>query len=147
MLQELPILESVQWEHILLGIFFITNVILVKKYQRKLQVLQRVQEEGDKKILVLAGDVKALYESGATIGGKVKSLEFGSKMLREEQEKLSLKDPDQQMYRNAVQQIHNGESVNKISESSGLSRGEIELLKLFQKNDKEAKTAPLKSVS
>ncbi|MDH5259449.1 MAG: DUF2802 domain-containing protein, partial [Gammaproteobacteria bacterium] len=92
-----------------------------------MKLLQSSQSEANKHLLELAGDVKALYESGATLGSKLKQLEYGSRLMKEEQEKLSLKEPSQQMYRNAVQQINNGESVIKISESSGLSRGEVEL--------------------
>ena len=137
MLQELNIIENLRWDMIALGVFFLVNLIVFVNLQTKLQTLQRSQAELNTHLLELAGDVKALYESGTTLGSKVKSLEFGSKVLKEEQEKLSLKDPDQQMYRNAVQQINNGETVNQISASSGLSRGEIELLKRFQKIENE----------
>ena len=139
MLQELNVLENLRWDVVGLGIFFIVNLIFAVSYQNKLRILQQTQSDANKHLLELAGDVKALYESGTTLGAKVKSLEFGAKIMKEEQEKLSLKDPDQQMYRNAVQQINNGESVVSISENSGLSRGEIELLKLFQKIDTESK--------
>ena len=137
MLQELNIIENLRWDMIALGAFFLVNLIVFVNLQTKLQALQRSQADLNTHLLELAGDVKALYESGTTLGSKVKSLEFGSKVLKEEQEKLSLKDPDQQMYRNAVQQINNGETVNQISASSGLSRGEIELLKRFQKIENE----------
>lgn len=78
-------------------------------------------------------DIKALFQSGSTLGGKIKSLEFAVKIMKEEQEQISLKEPSQQTYRNAVELIKQGESVTTISESSGLALGEIELLKLFQR--------------
>jgi len=137
MLEELNIMEYLRWDIVALGGFCIINLIFAIYSQNKVQALQNAQFEMNKHLLELAGDVKALYESGTTLGNKVKSLEYGSKILKEEQEKLSLKEPSQQMYRNAVQQIHNGESVNEISDSSGLSRGEVELLKLFQKINSE----------
>ena len=142
-LQELHVTDYLRWDVVALGVVFIVNILLAVYYKNKLRVLQRSQEKLDTHLLELAGDVKALYESGAMLGSKVKSLEFGSKLLKEEQEKLSLKDPGQQMYRNAVQQINNGESINKISESSGLSRGEIELLKLFQKINNESRSGKM----
>lgn len=127
----------------IVGGLCLLNFIFAVFYFRKLKQLKKssvkIQNEFNQHLLELAGDVKALYESGSTLGNKMKNLEYGAKMMKEEQEKLSLKEPSQQMYRNAVQQIHNGESVNKISETSGLSRGEVELLQLFQNIDAEVK--------
>jgi len=145
MLDELNIIENLRWDIVALSGFCLVNFIFAVNYYTRLKALQVSQMEVNKHMLELAGDVKALYESGATLGGKVKGLEFGAKLIKEEQEKLSLKEPSQQMYRNAVQQINNGESVNQISESSGLSRGEVELLKLFQKSDNDVKSQQVDS--
>ncbi|MDH3326673.1 MAG: DUF2802 domain-containing protein [Gammaproteobacteria bacterium] len=146
MLEELSVIQNFPWDIITLSVFCIMNFVFIIRSKNRFQALEESQIQLNAHLLELAGDVKALYESGTNLGGKLKSLEYGSKMLKEEQEKLSLKEPSQQMYRNAVQQINNGESVNKISESSGLSRGEVELLKLFQKINTESKISEIDSV-
>jgi len=145
MLENLKLIQNLPWEMAVLGGFCILNLVFIFFYRNKLQAMQRSQLDANKHLLELAEDIKALYESGATLGGKVKGLEYGAKIMKQEQEQLSLKEPSQQMYRNAVQQINNGESINQISESSGLSRGEVELLKLFQKIDTETKNSSIES--
>jgi len=138
MTEQMSIFQNLPWDIIALSLFCVFNFILVVKSQAKVRSLQDKQDEMNRHMLELAGDIKALYESGTTLGNKVKSLEYEARLLKEEQEKLSLKEPSQQMYRNAVQQINNGESVTNISASSGLSRGEVELLKLFQRINDES---------
>jgi len=81
----------------------------------------------------LEDDVNSLFASGTTLGNKIQELEKSLRILKEQQEQLTLKEPNQQTYRNAIHSINNGESINQISESSGLSRGEVELLTLLQK--------------
>lgn len=131
--------SSLSWSLIGLGGFFLINFCVVIFLFFKVKQLQRAKQDADKKLHEIVNDVKALFEVGSTLGNKIKHLEYAAKIMREEQEQLSLKEPSQQMYRNAVQLINSGESINKISESSGLARGEVELLKLFQRIDTETK--------
>ncbi len=138
-MENFDFMQNIRWEFVALSVFCVFNLILLIKSRAKIAALEKSQAIDNKHLLELAGDIKALYESGTTMGRRLKSLEYGAKMLKEEQEQLSLKEPSQQMYRNAVQLINSGESVNKISKSSGLSRGEVELLKLFQRIETESK--------
>ncbi len=136
------LVNIVPWGLVTLAGFCIINFVITINCianQRKSQLLI---VESNKKFDDLVSDVRALYESSSTLGGKISGLEFASKILKEEQEQLTLKEPSQQMYQNATQLLKSGESVNKISESSGLSRGEVELLSLFQRINQETNKTP-----
>jgi len=129
----MPVLNAGDW--IILGLVAICviNFVMMSRAYSKLRQ-QKVKVHSQKRrIHDLEEDVRALYEASTTLGSKLHSLEHSSRVLKEQQEQLTLKEPNQQTYRNAIQAIHNGESVNQVSESSGLSRGEVELLTLLQK--------------
>jgi len=129
----MPVLNAGDW--IILGLVTICvmNLVLVSRAQLKLRQ-QKVKSHSQKRrIHDLEEDVRALYEASTTLGSKLHSLEHSSRVLKEQQEQLTLKEPNQQTYRNAIQAIHNGNTVNQVAESSGLSRGEVELLTLLQK--------------
>jgi len=122
-----------------LGILCVLNFLYSMQLRLRFKKMEELRSQDKKHLLEIADDVKALYSSGTTLGKKIKSLDYETKIQREELDKLSLKDPNQQMYKNAVQLINSGESINKISESSGLAHGEVELLKLFQRIEKDLK--------
>lgn len=129
----MPVLNAGDW--IILGLiaFSVINLIMVSRAYSRLRH-QKVKVYSQKRrIHDLEEDVRALYEASTTLGSKLHSLEHSSRVLKEQQEQLTLKEPNQQTYRNAIQAIHNGNSVNQVAESSGLSRGEVELLTLLQK--------------
>jgi len=132
----MEILNTIPWETVsfyaVMAYCLFTFVLLMRCYKRLRK--QKGHLHGHRRrIHELEDDVRALYDSGTTLGNKLQALEKSYRVLKEQQEKLSLKEPDQQTYRNAIQAIHNGEAINQVAESSGLSRGEVELLTLFQK--------------
>jgi len=136
----MPVFNSADWIIIGLVTICVLNFVLVARANSKLRH-QKVKVHSQKRrIHDLEEDIRALYEASTTLGSKLHSLEHSSRVLKEQQEQLTLKEPNQQTYRNAIQAIHNGDSVIQVSKSSGLSRGEVELLTLLQKinsNDSE----------
>ena len=111
----------------------IINFVMLLKNSSKFRHQKAKVHAQKQRIHELEDDVKAIFESAVTFGNKLQSLEQSNRVLKEQQEQLLLKEPNQQTYRNAIHAIHNGDTVNEIAESSGLSRGEVELLKLLQK--------------
>jgi len=141
MAELLKYIELIQWPVAALAALCLINFWYVAKSHSKNHKLQLQLEHQSKTITTLREDVKILYESASSLGNKLKQLEYSTNVLKEQQEQLSLKEPNQQAYRNAIQSINNGEPVNKIAETSGLSRGEVELLQLFQRVNSEASGA------
>jgi hypothetical protein len=86
-----------------------------------------------KRLNELSWDMKGIYDSSKGVGKRLRDLEIRCKQLAETQEQFTLKEPSHQTYQNAIRMIQSGDSVDKISETSGLSKGEIELLSLLRK--------------
>ncbi len=128
------LMEYLKWDLLVVSLFLLTFYYTYRAHAKN-QILSKCFSEQAKITKALQDDVKVLYESASNLGVSLKKLEHGSKVLKEQQEQLTLKEPNQQAYRNAIQAIQNGETINKVSETSGLSRGEVELLKMFQKFD------------
>ena len=128
-------MEYLQWDLFVVVSLFLLTIYYSSRAHAKHRILFERYKEQVEITKALQDDVKVLYESANNLGVSVKKLEHGAKVLKEQQEQLTLKEPNQQAYRNAIQAIQNGETINKVSETSGLSRGEVELLKMFQKFD------------
>lgn len=139
----MDILKTMPWDLIALVTYCVISLALLCRCYFRLRKQKGQLNSQRRRIHALEDDVRSLYDSGTTLGNKLQYLEKGCRVLKEQQEKLSLKAPDQQTYRNAIQAIHNGESPKHVADSSGLSRGEVELLTLLQKinrNEPEKKT-------
>lgn len=126
-------LNNIQWDYLILGCVGLVNFVLVLTLFGRTIHFKRSNRNLRKRVHDLEDEVKTLYSTAATIGEKIKTIEKDNRILKEQHEQLSLKEPSQQSYRNAIQQIRNGDSTGKIVESSGLSLGEIELLRLLNK--------------
>ncbi len=136
-------LKMMPWDLIALVTYGLVSLVLLVRCYSRLRKQKGQLHSQRRRIHALEDDIRSLYDSGTTLGNKIQYLEQGCRVLKEQQEKLSLKAPDQQTYRNAIQAIHNGESPKRVADNSGLSRGEVELLTLLQKinrNDSEKKT-------
>lgn len=130
--------DLVQWDILALGIFCLVNLGLVILFSSKLHKVKRSNLHLRKRIHNLEDDVKTLYSTASNIGEQFKIVQKDNRILKEQQEQLSLKEPSQQSYKNAIQQIRNGDSTSKIAETSGLSKGEIELLRLLNASGNES---------
>jgi len=128
-------MEYLQWDLLVVISLFLLSIYYTFRAHAKNRILSNRYKEQTEISKALQDDVKVLYESASNLGVSIKKLEHSGKVLKEQQEQLTLKEPNQQAYRNAIQAIQNGETINKVSETSGLSRGEVELLKMFQKFD------------
>ena len=136
-------LEMLNWDLLALAAFCIINLGFVTRCYSKLRYQRGKLHSQKRRIRELEDDVQALYESASTLGNQIQLLEQSNRVLKEQQEQLSLKEPNQQTYRNAIAAIHNGESINDVATSSGLSRGEVELLNLLQSiNNSKENTMP-----
>lgn len=137
----MEILSTMSWGIYSVAAYCLVTTVLLGRLYKRLRKQKGHLNGHRRRIHDLEDDVRSLYDSGTMMGNKVLALEKICRVLKEQQEKLSLKEPDQQTYRNAIQSIQNGESLNQVADSSGLSRGEVELLTLFQKaNGKESES-------
>ena len=125
--------DYLQWDQLVVLGLAVVGYLYISRQNRTLKCMESSYQEQSTQLLSLQDDIKVLYESANNLGIRLKKQEQGTKVLKEQQEQLTLKEPNQQAYRNAILAIQNGETVNKISETSGLSLGEVELLKMFQK--------------
>jgi len=123
------------WDILILGIIGLVNFALLMLFFSKTRRLKRSNISLRKRIHDLEDDVKVLYSTTLNIGEKFKSVQKDNRILKEQQEQLSLKEPSQQSYKNAIQQIRNGDTTSKIVETSGLSLGEVELLRLLNASE------------
>ena len=125
--------EYLPWNLAIVLIICLFGFFYTSRAHKKNHALAAQLKQQSRVIKALQDDVKVLYESANNLGVSIKKLEHGAKVLKEQQEQLTLKEPNQQAYRNAINAIENGEAISKIAETSGLSRGEVELLKMIQR--------------
>ena len=126
-------LEYLKWDLIAIVTLFVLAFYYTAQAHKHNRLLSKRLDNQIAENRAMKDDVKALFESANNLGIALKKIQHGTQVLKEQQEQLTLKEPNQQAYRNAIQAIENGETINKVSETSGLSRGEVELLKMFQK--------------
>lgn len=127
--------EIVHLDILAIGIFCLVNLALVLACYVTINKMKRGQRAQRRRIHNSEDDLKALFEAANSVGDKLLEVQQEIKFLKEQQEKLTLKEPSEQAYRNAIQALKSGESTSKVAENSGLSRGEVELLKLLQNAD------------
>lgn len=123
-----------------LGVFVLTNMAFTLILFQRLREERGKNAELFKRINEASWDIKGVYDSSKSIGKRLQALEKRSTQLAEAQEQFTLKEPTHQTYQNAIRMIQSGDSVEKVSESSGLSKGEIELLSLLRKIEENEPT-------
>jgi len=133
----MDLMDSIDLDLLAFILFCSINIFATVGCYLKYLLLRKKYGVNKKRIRELEEDVKALYESASNLGEKVQRVQYDHRLLKDQQEKLSLQEPNRQTYQNAIQAIRNGESLNKISETSGLSKGELELLGLLQRINKK----------
>jgi len=99
---------------------------------RRLREHNKIQ---DKLIRQLSGDVKLLFSATSAMETKIDELHKHLDALAQRQDQFTLQEPSQQAYRHAINLMKNGVKLDEVVEKSGLSRGELELLKLLNKFD------------
>lgn len=117
----------------ILAVFVLANIAFTMICFRRLKQEKAKNAELYRRLNEVSWDVKGLYDSSKGVGNRLHSIERRTQALEETQEQFTLKDPSHQTYQNAMRMMNDGASVEKISESSGLSKGEIELLSLLRK--------------
>ena len=91
--------------------------------------------EKSKTIKLLQDDAQALLGSVSVLDEKVHGMDQKIQHMQQRIDQLSLKEPSQQTYHHAVKLVKSGACINDVVESCGLSRGEAELIMLFNKMD------------
>lgn len=137
----MAIMQFSHWDTVALGTFCFLNLLITGLCLIKIRHLKSANQSLHSRIHHMEEDIKALHGTTNHMGDHLKAVKYHYRILKEQQEQLSLKEPSQQSYRNAIQQIRNGDSTTKIVETSGLSRGEVELLRLL--NSKESANQPM----
>ena len=118
---------------ITIALFALANMALTAVCLKRLNREKLKSAELYKRLNELGWDIKGLYDSSKGVGKRFQQQERRIVKLEDTQEQFTLKDPSYQTYQNALRMIRHGETVENISETSGLSKGEIELLSLLQK--------------
>ena len=111
----------------------LANLVLTFMCMNRIGENKQKTREGQLYIQDSKNDVKALFDAVGGQGKRIMNLERRIKGLQEAQEQFTLKEPSHQTYQHALRLIKSGESLEQVAESSGLSRGEIELLSLLRK--------------
>ncbi|MDH5546481.1 MAG: DUF2802 domain-containing protein [Gammaproteobacteria bacterium] len=127
-----------EFNPILLGlaavaILALSNMAITAIFLKRLAEEKMKNAEIYKRMNELSWDVKGLYDSSKGVGKRLQLIERRMSKLEEAQDQLTLKDPSYQTYQHAIRMIRDGATVESVSETSGLSKGEIELLSLLQK--------------
>ncbi len=138
----MALFQTVNLDFLALMAFCLLNAVAVGVCFAKQRRLRAGNRSLRKRVRNLEDDIKALYHATGTMGEHLKVVKHHYKFLKEQQEQLSLKEPSQQSYRNAIQQIRNGDSTAKIVETSGLSKGEVELLRLLNARESANQAMP-----
>jgi hypothetical protein len=81
----------------------------------------------------LERDLQAICQGARGMGDAVGRLEDKLRRLTERQDQLSLREPAQQAYHQAIRLAHRGASVEELVEACGLPRGEAELLRILHR--------------
>lgn len=134
-------IDQVSTEVIILSMFLLLNLgycgyiqfKLTSLYSEKAQILADLDD--------VRKNIKALFDSARGVGNRLQSLERRTGVIEDQQEELTLKEPSHLSYENAIRLVKNGESLEKVVESSGLSRGEVELLSLLSRVEGIAESA------
>jgi small-conductance mechanosensitive channel len=99
-----------------------------RRHQRNIAVLD---EKYQQETAALKSEIKALLSSAEGMGEKLQQMEHSMQLLARRQDDLTLKEPSQQVYTNAIRMVRHGDDVDTVMERNGLSRGEVELLQLL----------------
>ena len=83
----------------------------------------------------LERDLQGICHGARGMGEVVGRLEDKLRRLTERQDQLSLREPVQQAYHQAIRLAHRGASVEELVEACGLPRGEAELIQVLHQGD------------
>ncbi len=111
----------------------ITSTRLCFRLKRELTQLRELHSQSGQD---LRDDIKVLYKSAGGMGDKLKRLERTVRSLEERQNQLSLSAPGEQVYAQAARMLARGVELEEVVGASGLSRGEVELLRLLKQRDR-----------
>ena len=137
-MEALPFLTM---ETIVLAAFLLLNIGFCGYLQIKLMQLRVEKKQIILDLEEVRKNIKALFDSARGVGNRLQTIERRTTIIEERQEELTLKEPSHLSYENAIRLVKNGESLDKIVESSGLSRGEVELLTLLSRVEGIAESA------
>ncbi len=95
--------------------------------------LQLQLSEQQNRLHVLQTDVSAMCAGAVNLGEHLAHLEQRAHLLTQRQDKLEMKDPATQNYRQASRMMNKGAELEEVIEDCGLARGEAELVALAQR--------------
>ncbi len=96
-------------------------------------------EKQEKALQVARGDLRALCRGAVHMGERILGLEQRQRLLNDQQERLTLRDPGEKSYRHAIQLVHDGVPLEELTESCGITTGEAELLRVLHGSDGDHK--------
>ncbi len=134
-------IDQASTEVIILSMFLLLNLGYCGYIQFKMVRLQNEKNQMLAGLEDVRKNIKALFDSARGVGNRLQSVERRTGVIEDQQEELTLKEPSHLSYENAIRLVKNGESLDKVVESSGLSRGEVELLTLLSRVEGIAESA------
>lgn len=90
----------------------------------------------------LERDMQAICLGARGMGDAVLRLEEKLRRLTERQDELSLREPDQRVYHQAIRLASRGASVEELVSTCGLPRGEAELIQILHQSGGVMTPAP-----
>ncbi len=90
----------------------------------------------------LERDMQAICLGARGMGDAVVHLEEKLRRLTERQDELSLREPDQRVYHQAIRLASRGASVDELVSTCGLPRGEAELIQILHQSGGVATPLP-----
>ncbi|HHI94959.1 MAG TPA: DUF2802 domain-containing protein [Gammaproteobacteria bacterium] len=105
---------------------------LIFAYIKNTQLQLRLNEQQNR-LHVLQTDVSAMCAGAVNLGEHLAHLEQRAHLLTQRQDKLEMKDPATQNYRQASRMMNKGAELEEVIEDCGLARGEAELVALAQR--------------
>lgn len=90
----------------------------------------------------LERDMQAICVGARGMGDAVLRLEEKLRRLTERQDELSLREPDQRVYHQAIRLASRGASVDELVATCGLPRGEAELIHILHQSGGVATPIP-----
>lgn len=108
------------------------NAIAIFVISRRLHERNRAQE---RVIRQLGNEIKLIFSASSEMEHRIDELNKCLTAVSQRQDQQTLQEPTQQAYRHAINLMRSGVQLDEVVEKSGLSRGELELLKLLNKSD------------
>ena len=97
--------------------------------------VRRYRDGTKQQIAALKSDVHALCSGAVGVGRRLARMEMHLNQQDERQDKLEMRESNDQAYGHAVRMVQKGADIDELVETCRLSRGEAELILLLHRSE------------